>query len=364
MNKVLPAVLLSAVLLTSCTTATRTPSSAADTSDAGQASEPQSTAIPQQTPAASPDSSGAKAQQETGGIAVSWILQPTLEADNIDVLCQMRGNQDEQDYNAYRMFSNDGLSLIQQDGQVGLVDYAGKMVVPFSAGYTSIELGYQARYAMTVDGSSYDTLNPDGSISPLGETAWVDVLGTAPNRVVYWWPQAGQLYLNGGADGVLEFPYTSQQPIAALAVEEMDEYDCVTRDSGYLLTDGTAPVGDQHYSNAGAYSCGIIPMCDYSGNWGYLNAAGEPLLSFAYQANWTQPDNPQASLAYPASYGCVVVSRDGQDALYDTQGNCLIDFGSYQELRPVYQDKLWAKQNGKWGVLQLSAPLSDSQTGY
>ena len=61
-------------------------------------------------------------------------------------------------------------------------------------------------------------------------------------------------------------------------------------------------------------------------------------------------------MPYAATEGCVVVCREGQYALYDVAGNCLIDFGQYEALRPVHDGKLWARQGGKWGVLALTTP--------
>ena len=308
------------------------------------------------------DTNDAQQPAQTGA---HWVVEPTIQADNIDLPRLERGNGIDLDYNAYYMFPDDGLSIIQQGTSYGLIDYDGNIVVPVE--YMDISMGYDSRYAMTKDNVNYDTLNADGSVSSLGETAYVDVLGTAPNRMVYWVAPWNALYLSGGGDAIAEMPYACNVPCAALVVSAMDEYDCPASTMGMTLTDGTSPLNADTYDLAGAYSCGLIPVCR-GGQWGYLDGKGNVVIDFMGVANWDYANRNQVSgqeLVYPASYGCVVVTgSDGTDALFAADGTQILPFGSYEDLRPVHGDKLWARQDGKWGVLQLDAPRGDSQTGY
>ena len=57
------------------------------------------------------------------------------------------------------------------------------------------------------------------------------------------------------------------------------------------------------------------------------------MLPFEFDACWDQSSFLDP-LPYAATEGCVVVCREGQYALYDVAGNCLIDFGQYEALRP------------------------------
>lgn len=304
-----------------------------------------------------PASSAASA----AGVSVHWAVEPTIEAANIDVLRLDRGGSDPMDYNAYAMHRDGGLCVITDGRYYGLIDYTGSLVVPMT--YTDICCGYKGQYALQDEAENWYLLDEAGSLTPADETVYVEVLGTAPNRQVYWVPERDSLYLNGGADSYLETPYSAAGPCAAQVVTAI-EYDCAVAWDGYVLTDGTRPVADTRYAGAGAFSCGVIPVRQ-DGKWGYVDASGQQVLPFAYDAGWDQANaglSEDYMLPYSASYGTIVVSQGDQDALYDTQGNCLIDFGEYEALRPVWQDMLWACQDGKWGVLQLDAPLSAAQT--
>lgn len=341
-NHALSALVLSALLLSGC---------------AGTA--PTTTTATTEPPATTPESAAATPAPEDPAAtpepvsAVQWALEPTIEADTIDVLPLQRGSANQQDYNAFAMHKDDGLCLIVQGGRQGLIDYDGNLVAP--AEYDKIEMGMDGRYILSNGGGEYEggaswTLQGDQLVS-LSGVSMVDTVGTAPNRVLYWVPERDSLYISGGADTWLEAPYTAATPCAGWVVTQIED-DCATAWDGYVLTDGTRPVSDTRYEAAGAFSSGLIPMCQ-GGKWGYLNAQGTTVLPFEFDACWAD-GSMTGPLPYAATEGCVVVCREGQYALYDVTGNCLIDFGQYEALRPVHDGKLWAQQNGKWGVLELT----------
>lgn len=345
----LSALALSALLLGGCAGTPTTAPAVTTAPEAAPATEasPESAAVSaapaEATPAPEPVS------------AVQWVLEPTLEADTIDVLPLQRGSANQQDYNAYSMHKDDGLCLIVQGGRQGLIDYDGNLVAP--AQYDQIEIGMDGRYILSNGGGEYEggsswTLENNQLVSLAG-ASMVQTVGTAPNRVLYWVPERDSLYISGGVDTWLEATYTAATPCAGWVVTRIED-ECATAWDGYVLTDGTRPVSDTRYEAAGAFSSGLIPMCQ-GGKWGYLNARGETVLPFEFEACWDEGSFTDA-LPYAATEGCVVVCREGQYALYDVTGNCLIDFGQYEALRPVHDGKLWAKQGGKWGVLELTAP--------
>ena len=227
---------LSALLLTACTTGTASVISlpddaASEPATADTAAAPAPTAAPE--PSAAPE--------PTAAPAVQWAVEPTITADNIDVPRMERGSSNETDYNAYSLHLDNGLCVVESGGRYGLIDYAGNLVVP--AEYSEITVGINGRYALTQDQQNYFTLAGDGSLTALGDKVYINVLGTAPNRQVYWVPDRSAMYLSGGVDTYLEFPYTSSAPVAAQVVAAIED-ECATAWDGYVLTDGAAPVTD------------------------------------------------------------------------------------------------------------------------
>ena len=157
----------------------------------------------------------APAATEQPPAVATWVVEPTLEADNIDVLRQQRGTANEQDYNAFAMHKDDGLCLIVQGGRMGLIDYDGNLVAP--AQYDTVELGMYGRYVLSNGGGEFSggsswTLENNQLVSLAG-ASMVDTVGTAPNRVLYWVPERDSMYISGGVDTWLEAPYTAATPL-------------------------------------------------------------------------------------------------------------------------------------------------------
>ncbi len=58
--------------------------------------------------------------------------------------------------------------------------------------------------------------------------------------------------------------------------------------------------------------------------------------------------------AFPATDDTIVVSKDGQVGVLYRDGQVLIDFGKFEDLVPSWNQQLWAKQDGPWGLIDLS----------
>ncbi len=301
----------------------------------------------------------ARPSSASAGVAVSWAVQPAVQCDGIYPLQQYRGSGDEDDFNARRNQTDDGLLCINRNGKKGLIDSAGREVVP--SVYTEIAVGYDARYLLTDDVNASFTLN-NGRTVALSEQQAMEIGGTAPEPVLVWVPMRSAVYRNGGADASLDTVYTRRVPVAAEVVTGLGSYDTYTSAGKMVLTDGAKPVSGQQYDGAGAYSSGLIPM-KKNGKWGYLDAAGKTVIPFQYDACWDRYPGETTGLPFNASYGTVVLCRGGRYSLADTAGNVLIPEGTYEKLCPVYKDTLWASQNGTWGVLKLSKALAATQTG-
>ena len=50
----------------------------------------------------------------------------------------------------------------------------------------------------------------------------------------------------------------------------------------------------------------------------------------------------------------MVVWKDGQVGLLYRDGSVLIDFGQFEDMAPAFNNELWAKQDGQWGLIDLA----------
>ena len=297
--------------------------------------------------------SGCAAGKGTGNQAKTdshWVVEPSIEADNIDAIPLSRGNTDPRNYNAIGMHAQDGLSLIQKGELYGLIDYSGKQVV--DCVYRSIFIGYQGKYLLE-NNDGYFTLDTDNRLVKLDENAATDIRGTAPNMGLCWIADEQKLFIYGGGDSTVWGQYQTTEPVAALFSPSVaqdangNRYLELGMKTEFVLTDGAKPVSETKYQGCGSFSDGIIPM-EQGEKWGYIDAHGQTVIPFQYETCWQNG-------AYNASSGYVVLFADGKYALYDANGNCVADFGTFQQIRPVYNGNFWVEKDGKWGVWNIYA---------
>ncbi|MDD4851034.1 MAG: WG repeat-containing protein [Gemmiger sp.] len=352
----LPLFLSAALLLSGCG-----PASSATVAAGTATPAPAQTATPAPAATATPAPAAAPLYR--------WVVEPTLEAESLTPALQMRGGTDREDFNAIGYPTNDGCMVVVQGGKYGLIDSTGSFAAPCQ--YDGLVVGYDARYLLWQGSESdpdtvYFTIDEAGQIQPADERMEYDIRGTAPNVALVWVPELEGIYKNSGADSYLNGQYTGGVPVVASYVTELvteaggSAYYTAT--DGWVLTDGVKPVNDTRYEDAGNYSCGVVPV-KQDGQWGYLDAAGNTVIPFGCEPCIATGIEGAKNRPFDATYGSVVVCQNGQYALYDTTGAVVIPFGDLEALLPAYQDTLWAKKDGKWGVIQLATPLGDTQAG-
>lgn len=314
--------------------------------------------------------------------SVSWYVKPAIDAEDISSL--LVGSLDFSYYGMNSYLPIDSiLSPILQNGSYGLVDLNGNIVVDCMFEECLVGMGsyYYDKddyiednyiYCLEKNGIFY-RVNRNYNIIQFEEYEDFERLNFLAEEGIYCEIGGNQLYENTPIDAGT-YVRSYNVPIAAIVYDNLEYYNgyygYISTDDchfeGFTMTDGKKTISNIIYDYMGSYSCDLIPALKGS-KWGFLNGNGEIVLPFEFDG-CTDVYNSWFDLSikmpYNATYGTVVLYKNNQYALYDTSGNCIIDFGEYEELRPVYQDKLWAKQNGKWGVLQLSRQLCDSQTGY
>lgn len=132
----------------------------------------------------------------------------------------------------------------------------------------------------------------------------------------------------------------------------------------YVGTDGQL-ITDFSYDMAEDFSEGLA-ACRKDGKWGYIDETGQPVTDFVYDGVWYNSGyNPDAGeygayetldpTGYPCTSDTMVVCQNGQYGLLYRDGTLLIGFGELEAMAPAYNDELWAKQNGLWGLVDLAA---------
>lgn len=133
---------------------------------------------------------------------------------------------------------------------------------------------------------------------------------------------------------------------------------------GYIDTNGK-PITDFIYTAAEDFSEGIAACCR-DGKWGYIDETGKEITDFIYNGIWAYRGEYDPNLAefggftteyaaYPCTSDTMVVWQDDKVGLLYRNGQTLIEFGEFEDMAPAYNNELWAKQDGLWGLIDLAA---------
>lgn len=227
-------------------------------------------------------------------------------------------------------------------------------------------------------------VDADGNyISPASQSApWQSLLTVGRGGM------SGMLYWNEGEQTALfatsDFESTSPlvKPISELGLHKpypVQAYASVPVGGAgaadamwaYVAPDGTR-ITDFTYAKTSQFSDGLA-ACSVDGEtWGYIDESGDAITDFTYEAVWEGymlGDNK----AFPCTDDTIVVMKDGQYGVLYRDGTVLIEFGEFEALAPSWNDQLWAKQNGRWGLIDLNdakrqgslfGPLDDNESRW
>lgn len=306
---------------------------------------------------------------------LSWEKEPFLELDALVPVTLDRGTE-EQPYSTVGLVSRDGWCEAYRDSKVGLLAPDGEWLADCE--YDYLTCGYGEQYVLEKrvdDGSMYGRLDEyvldengqprllqPGETNPDGSGVRVMITGTTPNPLPCWLESEERMY--GFADAFLTpFNAVPQYPFPAVILPDgRDETllrlfsdDWNEEEHWALIVDGR-PLSGERYQNMGCVAEGVLPA-KRGGKWGYLNTRGEAVIPFAYDASWpsydTQAKTWSSTSCYSATEGSIVLCQNGEYALYSVSGEELIPFGQFEQLLPVFDGRLWAKQDGLWGILRL-----------
>lgn len=270
---------------------------------------------------------------------------------------------------------NNGLYIAKQGEKYGLVDCEANWVV--SPDY--IEIGHGSDlYCFTLKENIIEDLS--GAVVPevytldsqnkLYKSEWPYIFGTSGHGFAIWDSDknvAATAYLADG--GVLydENDFPKAVGVRSWHVQDgildyTDSPRCAIMVNGSLVSDFV-------FDAVRTSQDGMLAV-KQNGKWGYANENGEIVIPCQYEAFRKKNTHPFDELAeidqlypetvdlntFPADFtdGYVVVFDGSQYALLDSEGNEIIPFGELEELSEIHDGRMWAKESGKWGVIELA----------
>lgn len=327
---------------------------------------------------------------------VNWIVEPTYDYDDVEPIYSYlfdhyTGEPLQDDGysiydNYYLITRGNTYSLYEMNSQSEYSDWLTVEIYPNGA---SDIVAYETKesrigfYRVELDDYFYSTILPDpwqgiGSTIPHGSSIAAIIYDTAQDKSLYVCESEMEIYTEEVSD-IQEKNLGKPYPIL-----QVDDIELTSNGLPYYFVNnyeshyasgigGTAmfayvsPTGkiltDFKFNQAVGFSDGL-GACTVDGKWGYIDENGTAVTDFIYDGTMDvdftyEIDDtglPKTiTCAYPCTCDTMVVSRNGQIGLLYRDGTTLLDFGEFEDLAPAYNDQLWAKQNGLWGLIDLAA---------
>lgn len=302
--------------------------------------------------------------------AYRWLIEPTINADNI---ISFDGSQVDPNNEKNTAYAN--YSVIRQNGKYGIIDYSGNMVVPAEYDdYYTCWCGEVTLFNIINEkNDEYEYCSIDSS----NQVVYYAAEHHDSSPKYYWNSNEEKIYVKD-ADEEQGEEYTGKKAVVVCEadVKKSDngfydispvseplyglaKKDKLTLDMQY--TDFYAPA----YKGAGL-TC--IAFENDEGKWGYVGSDGKTIIDFKCDGDMSAYcgkviDDEMAVHPYLFTDDYLPVSIDSSYGYYDIDGNCIVKPGEFDQARPAHNGKAWVMKSGKWGVIAFGdAPVEEDSS--
>lgn len=311
------------------------------------------------------------ATEEETKLGYSWIIEPSISADNIISFDGSQVDPDDEQNSAYANYS-----VIRQNGKYGLIDFKGNIVIqPEYDDYYTCWCGEVTLFNVIDEkNEKYEYCTVDSSKQIVDYVS--DHTDNAPKY--YWDAESEKIFVkNNNEEYGTEYTGKKTVVVGEAKIESAGNgyYDITPEENslyglakkGKLLLDMVyfdyyAP----SYKGAGL-TC--IALKDGEGKWGYVGSDGKTVVEFkcdgdmsTYNGRLIDDETKAHPFLFTGDY--VPVSVNANYGYYDIEGNCIVRPGEFEQARPVHNGRAWVRQNGLWGVIKLGEIIEDEPTKY
>lgn len=302
--------------------------------------------------------------------AYRWLIEPTINADNI---ISFDGSQVDPNNEKNTAYAN--YSVIRQNGKYGIIDYSGNMVVPAEYDdYYTCWCGEVTLFNIINEkNDEYEYCSIDSS----NQVVYYAAEHHDSSPKYYWNSNEEKIYVKD-ADEEQGEEYTGKKAVVVC------EADVKKSDNGfydispvseplYGLAKKDKLILDMQYTDfyAPAYKgAGLtcIAFENDEGKWGYVGSDGKTIIDFKCDGDMSAYcgkviDDEMAVHPYLFTDGYLPVSIDSSYGYYDIDGNCIVKPGEFDQARPAHNGKAWVMKSGKWGVIAFGdAPVEEDSS--
>lgn len=302
--------------------------------------------------------------------AYRWLIEPTINADNI---ISFDGSQVDPNNEKNTAYAN--YSVIRQNGKYGIIDYSGNMVVPAEYDdYYTCWCGEVTLFnSINEKNDEYEYCSIDSS----NQVVYYAAEHHDSSPKYYWNSNEEKIYVKD-ADEEQGEEYTGKKAVVVC------EADVKKSDNGfydispvseplYGLAKKDKLILDMQYTDfyAPAYKgAGLtcIAFENDEGKWGYVGSDGKTIIDFKCDGDMSAYcgkviDDEMAVHPYLFTDDYLPVSIDSSYGYYDIDGNCIVKPGEFDQARPAHNGKAWVMKSGKWGVIAFGdAPVEEDSS--
>lgn len=302
--------------------------------------------------------------------AYRWLIEPTINADNI---ISFDGSQVDPNNEKNTAYAN--YSVIRQNGKYGIIDYSGNMVVPaeYDDYYTCWCGDVTLFNIINEKNDEYEYCSIDSS----NQVVYYAAEHHDSSPKYYWNSNEEKIYVKDSDEEQGE-EYTGKKAVVVC------EADVKKSDNGfydispvseplYGLAKKDKLILDMQYTDfyAPAYKgAGLtcIAFENDEGKWGYVGSDGKTIIDFKCDGDMSAYcgrviDDEMAVHPYLFTDDYLPVSIDSSYGYYDIDGNCIVKPGEFDQARPAHNGKAWVMKSGKWGVIAFGdAPVEEDSS--
>lgn len=302
--------------------------------------------------------------------AYRWLIEPTINADNI---ISFDGSQVDPNNEKNTAYAN--YSVIRQNGKYGIIDYSGNMVVPAEYDdYYTCWCGEVTLFNIINEkNDEYEYCSIDSS----NQVVYYAAEHHDSSPKYYWNSNEEKIYVKD-ADEEQGEEYTGKKAVVVC------EADVKKSDNGfydispvseplYGLAKKDKLILDMQYTDfyAPAYKgAGLtcIAFENDEGKWGYVGSDGKTIIDFKCDGDMSAYcgrviDDEMAVHPYLFTDDYLPVSIDSSYGYYDIDGNCIVKPGEFDQARPAHNGKAWVMKSEKWGVIAFGdAPVEEDSS--
>ena len=267
--------------------------------------------------------------------AYRWLIEPTINADNI---ISFDGSQVDPNNEKNTAYAN--YSVIRQNGKYGIIDYSGNMVVPAEYDdYYTCWCGEVTLFNIINEkNDEYEYCSIDSS----NQVVYYAAEHHDSSPKYYWNSNEEKIYVKD-ADEEQGEEYTGKKAVVVC------EADVKKSDNGFY---DISPVSEPLYGLAKKDK--LILDMQYTDFYApAYKGAGLTCIAF---------ENDEDKWGYVGSDGKTIIDFKC-DGYYDIDGNCIVKPGEFDQARPAHNGKAWVMKSGKWGVIAFGdAPVEEDSS--